>query len=744
MRMLVAVAFAALLSVVSGSAFAQTDDFRGDTLTTCAISPGGAVNGSIEVAGDSDWCRVQLAAGLNAAFQVQVSGQPGQALTLPNGAVRLFDPSGNQLAPSGFAADTVSYTSTTAMTAYVDVRSVNIQTGTYRLVMAAADDIRGDVNSAATILPGQVANGVIEGGLDSDWFRTTFVEGKRYEAKVLKSGDLAGLTLQTATLELRGADGTVLASASNTGAPSLSFVVNSGGDAFLSVGQRTSLGSYRLQLSDDDVGETPATAVALPPGVARQGSIEVASDIDAYAIPLEIGRHHTAIILGNGTDDLTNGNVCITAQRPSGSQFTFQCSGGSSSASFTLTTDEAGKWLFKASSALFQLGTYRIGITGRDDYTVDANTTGRVYPGFFTWGTIEAAGDEDRFKTALAAGQPATVQVRHAQSGVGTLTQSNLFVLDPSGTEVAQDVGGGDEPAVTFTPAASGDYTIREVGYCFAFGSDCRTGTYRIGVTQGATPPVATTIAAATLPNVRSVQLGDTATFFGTIINSGAQTATNCGVVPTAAVAGEFTFARTNVANQVIGQTNQRFDIAPGAAAGMVLSFAPSTGNAGQAVSFDFRCSNTDAAGAIDGVNSFTLVADPNPVPDLIMIAATQSNDGIANIPGPSGTGFFSTAAVNIGAAGLIEFKPVATPQSGLAPLVCETSPTTGACLAPLSASVTRSMATGDTAFFSVFFGGGGQTVPFDPANRRIQLLARDAAGALTSRGSTSVAVRTN
>ena len=71
---------------------------------------------------------------------------------------------------------------------------------------------------------------------------------------------------------------------------------------------------------------------------------------------------------------------------------------------------------------------------------------------------------------------------------------------------------------------------------------------------------------------------------------------------------------------------------------------------------------------------------------------------------------------------------------------LCQTNPTTGACLALPASSVTTTINANATPIFGIFVQGSGN-VPFNPATNRIFVRFKDA-GAVT-RGSTSVAVRT-
>jgi hypothetical protein len=142
-------------------------------------------------------------------------------------------------------------------------------------------------------------------------------------------------------------------------------------------------------------------------------------------------------------------------------------------------------------------------------------------------------------------------------------------------------------------------------------------------------------------------------------------------------------------------------------------------------------------------VDTLFLSSAPGPVPDVIALAATPTNDGIANIPGPGGTGFFVVATSNVGASGRI----TATADLGGAQLpvglaVCRTDPVTSVCVDGPAPSVTAQINAGETPTFAVFVQGGGDVVPFNPAVNRVFVRFRDEAGSAT-RGSTSVAIRT-
>jgi len=245
----------------------------------------------------------------------------------------------------------------------------------------------------------------------------------------------------------------------------------------------------------------------------------------------------------------------------------------------------------------------------------------------------------------------------------------------------------------------------------------------------------------AVLPATRSVEVGTTATAFATLINAGTTAATGCKIVSQSPVAAQFTYQTTDPAtNSPTGTVNTPVTIAAGASQTFVLSFTPNAAFGTQDELLGYSCSKTDAAATILGVNTLLLSASATPVADLIALVAS-TDPGILDVSSAGTSGAFAVATANIGAAATI----TATTVTGSANLpvtitLCETNPTTSACLAPPAASVTTSIASGAAPTFGVFV-EASQAVAFDPANNRIVVRFVDGSGVV--RGSTSVAIRT-
>ena len=256
-------------------------------------------------------------------------------------------------------------------------------------------------------------------------------------------------------------------------------------------------------------------------------------------------------------------------------------------------------------------------------------------------------------------------------------------------------------------------------------------------------PAVAeTTVAAAILPASRSVQVGSSATAFATIVNSGSAAAINCSISPLTSVPAGFAYQTTDLeTNALTGTPDTPADIPGSGLRTFVFALTPTVVFAPTEIQLSYACTNTDPAPVVPGLNTLLLSSSSTPVPDIVALAATPTDDGIVNLPGGPGANAFAVATVNVGSQDTI----TASADTGTASLpvtlsICESSPATGECLFAPASSVNTLINAGATPTFSIFVTGAG-TVPFDPVSNRVFVRFRDGGGA--TRGSTSVAVAT-
>ena len=310
-------------------------------------------------------------------------------------------------------------------------------------------------------------------------------------------------------------------------------------------------------------------------------------------------------------------------------------------------------------------------------------------------------------------------------------------LMDPTLTTIyaGDDDSGGNLNALFSVSLQPGAYTLLANSASF----EVETGSYTLTTScSGCTAD----LAAAVLPTSRSVQVGNVATAFATVINTLTTIASSCGIAPLSSVPASFSYQTTDPAtNALIGTPNTPVDIAPGGFQSYVFAFTPTTAFDSTEVQLNFDCFNTTPAPVTVGLNTLLLSASDSPVPDIVALSATPTGDGIVRLPGSLGSNAFAVATVNVGAVGAL----TATADTGTTALpltlaLCESNPATAECLAAPSISVTTSIAPGATPTFSIFATATG-TVPFDPANNRIFVRFNDGAG--VTRGSTSVAVTT-
>lgn len=266
-------------------------------------------------------------------------------------------------------------------------------------------------------------------------------------------------------------------------------------------------------------------------------------------------------------------------------------------------------------------------------------------------------------------------------------------------------------------------------------------------------------IRSAILPITRSVQNGETASAFATLINpaSSGSTATGCGLRLAGSDASTFSYQTTDSGNALTGSANTPVDIAAGASQTFAIgvtsadtfdnntnaigSVVPS-GNDERDLFIEAFCENRRSDEFVVGLNSLTFVSSATNVADVIALAATVNNDGWIDVPTTGNmVGVASVAVTNIGQGAFI----TASADTGGRALeiqeieLCGTD-ATGACVTSRSPSVNAILNTNATATFAVFVRGNGNAMPADPSTNRIFIRFNE--GSLP-RGATSVAVRT-
>jgi hypothetical protein len=261
-----------------------------------------------------------------------------------------------------------------------------------------------------------------------------------------------------------------------------------------------------------------------------------------------------------------------------------------------------------------------------------------------------------------------------------------------------------------------------------------------------AAPGPSIPVVSAVLPGSRAVQVGTRATIFGTMLDDGGVPLANCRVtLPPNYPAGlSVAFQQTNPAtNALVGVPYGPAAVTGASPGTFLLTFQASQALSLTAQPLSFGCDGVPAASRTPGVNTVDLLFSNTPVADVIALAATESNNGIVDVPFSSGaSGAFAVASINVGTSGTLNV----TTDTGGTPLplsatVCETN-SAAICVSPTVPvpSFPLSFAPNASPTFSVFVTAAG-AIPFAPATARVFLRFVDGDG--VEHGSTSVAVRT-
>lgn len=362
---------------------------------------------------------------------------------------------------------------------------------------------------------------------------------------------------------------------------------------------------------------------------------------------------------------------------------------------------------------------------------------------------------------SIAAGPDGALWYYEGSNKIGRITTDGAvteFPL-PTGGVIAGQIAAGADGAMWFTENSTNKIgRITTAGVITEYVNPLTTsGSNRIAAgpdgalwfTFGSSKihrlspgPSTSPLFAATLPSSRSVQVGsNVATAFASILNTGAA-ASGCGIVPVTPVPARFDFQTTDPAtNQLTGTPNTRVSIAAGGIQSYLIAFTANGPFVPSNVVMGYNCTGTDAVASIGGVNTLLLTFSATPVADMIAVGLTPSNDGYSRTGGPTGTGLFVIAATNIGdSAPLTARVALSDATMPLTPMLCQTDPNTGQCLAPPAASVTTTIAQNQNTTWSAFLQANG-AIAQDAAHHRVYFEFVDAGGVV--RGSTSTAVTT-
>ena len=482
------------ISVTNSSG--SSDNVAATTATTGIVTVGGAINGTIDAAGDVDWYRVALNAGATYTFRL---------LGLTTGVGTLADPviagvynSSGVIIPNTYIDDfttrdaVLTFAAPTTGNYYIAARGWSTYTGTFRLEVAnAAPDVGSTTSTATSLAIGSSTTVSIGQPYDHDWYGVSLVAGRTYEFS------LSGTGFDNTTPFIHGIfnsvgqyigaySGPILgvgaAAATTTFTPTTSGTYYI--DAF-SIYE----GTYTLSAQEvtNDVPDNRTTTATVAVGGSVTGHIGGATDIDWYAVTLvgnttyEIRMQGSQSGVGTLADPIIAGVYNSSGVLQSN---TFADDNDGNEAALIFRPTASGTYYIAADGYAGYTGTFRLSVAtlagdiggGREEATtLHVNTPTTV--------TIDNAADTDWYKVDLTAGTTYGIRLMGASTNRGTLYDPIVAgVYDSAGTMVpntfVDDARGLLDPIFQFTPTTTGTYYIATDGY------DRFTGTARLAVTS--------------------------------------------------------------------------------------------------------------------------------------------------------------------------------------------------------------------------------------------------------------------
>lgn len=278
------------------------DTIRRDVNTTATLSQGQTVKGTVDVAGDSDWYKISLKAGLDYGFVV--SGD-GSGASMPDADLFLRDAEGNWLAGEtnySNSSNAFSYASSRTGVYFLDVKDNGNDIGNYKLSWVGADTIQRNITTTAVLATGKSITSAIDVAGDSDWFKVSLKAGISYAFTVTGTGTSG---LPDGDIFVRDANGNWVAGETNYSSATglVTFTPTASGTYFIDVKDNGSdIGRYIVSNpSLDTVFNNVKTTHSILAGRTIGGKIDVQSDSDWYGFTTKAGVTYTFTASGTGS-----------------------------------------------------------------------------------------------------------------------------------------------------------------------------------------------------------------------------------------------------------------------------------------------------------------------------------------------------------------------------------------------------------------------------------------------------------
>jgi hypothetical protein len=278
-----------------------TDDFRNNPTTIGALTLGAPTAANINVAGDHDWFKVNLAA--NTLYKISTTADAG--------SIAVFDANGLPVDDMiGSISGTDAFMTATSGVYYVDVGSS--KAGAYTVTATVnPDDFFNNVSTSGRVSVGTPVNGVINLAGDHDWFKVDLQANVLYGIATPGETLFPGFNLPSTNFtQIRDGNGVALTSLDAYGiAGGTGFMPTTTGSYYIDVSSfyiATGLSSaYTLNVdrSADDFTNNTSTNGIVRVGETVGGFLNVVGDHDWFKMELTANTLYAISTTGLVTGD---------------------------------------------------------------------------------------------------------------------------------------------------------------------------------------------------------------------------------------------------------------------------------------------------------------------------------------------------------------------------------------------------------------------------------------------------------
>ncbi|GJJ05161.1 hypothetical protein RugamoR64_56990 [Duganella rhizosphaerae] len=439
------------------------DDYGDTAASATQLTLGSPIEGSINFQSDVDVVKVALQAGTT--YLLTLNAAPALSST----SLRITDQDGHVIGASNYQQVNTSFTPNATGDYYVTV-SGN-KGSTYTLVATApTDDFGANATAAGKLAVDGSASGTLERSGDRDWFAIDMKAGATYEMSLKNAAGSALLSGSFYTqMNVVDAQGHVLArldSNLNATGPQLSYRAAAAGTYYVEVAAGQPTGGYIVSAAlgtPDDVGNQPADATRLDPGVAFSGMLAVPSDQDVFRVAVVAGQyygfqldHAPGAKMPNlqGTDARQT-MLNVDTLRLSYSDSTYQVYLAKNTGDIYLTVDERPEYGANG----YKLTATSLGSDDYGHYRDNANVASLAI-GARLNGALNFAGDVDMLKVTLQQGESYQFDLLTSGSqGLNAKYSYGVSLYSANGTELVRS-GGAFGWSFGYKAAGSGDYYL--------------------------------------------------------------------------------------------------------------------------------------------------------------------------------------------------------------------------------------------------------------------------------------------